>query len=275
VNPTTQNLPMEPVETAGENPININDFASPLTIKNIVAAAHFQPDPEKEIPAELQVILDDPTAFSNNGMKLEADGSLVDCIPLHHLAVNLRNCEYSPKYGQNKGFSGAIFRFRRIVDGHSQAHTYLIFSSGKVVINGGLKSLKDIQPAVKIIQKVFRRLPATSHLRLVTFQTTNIVAAAKLKFPIAIHKLPTLVSMMPSVRDSIRVSYEPELFSGARIHFQSIGDKPLTKETGKPYAALFVNGSFFITGNKTILQLREVHATLIAILITFRDLRTP
>lgn len=266
---------METVQTAGEKPININDFVTPLTIKNIVAAAHFQPDPKKKFHKDLQAILNDPTAFSNNGMKLKTDGSVVDCIPLQYLAINLRNTEYSPKYGRNKGFSGAIFRFRRIVDGHSQAHTYLIFSSGKVVINGGLKSLKDIRPAVKIIQKVFRRLSATSHLRLVTFQTTNIVAAAKINFPIAIHKLPTLVSMVPSLRDLIRVSYEPELFSGARIHFQSIGDKPLTKETGKPYAALFVNGSFFITGNKTILQLREVYATLIAILITFRDLHTP
>lgn len=252
---------------------NINKVVTPLKIKNIVAAAHFQPDTQKKIPPQLQAIIDDPLEFSSNGMKIKDDGPM-DCIPLKYLSLNLKNTEYSPKYGRNKGFSGAIFRFHRIVDGHPKSHTFLIFASGKIVINGGLKSLKDIQTALKIIQKILKKLPATSHLRLVTFQTTNIVAAAKIKAPIDIQKLTDIAHKMPSLRRNIRVSYEPEIFSGARIHFRYINGKATTKQTGQPYAALFANGAFFITGNKSILQLRDVYATLIAIIITFRDLHS-
>ena len=238
----------------------------PPRITNIVATLHFQPDPSLPVPPELERILNDDLEFFQNGMKVERDGTIRDCIPLHYFAMNVKNVEYSPKHGRNKGFSGAIFRYTK------RKHTYLVFSSGKVVINGGLKQMNQIPGAVNIIKKILSKLPATRHLQLLTSQVTNIVATSTVPTKIAIHKLSTLVQSLSTIREIITVSYDPDVFSGARVHFRSLDGVPTSKSRGRPYAAVFSNGTFFLTGNKSVEQLYKSHSVLVGILVTFRDL---
>ena len=59
------------------------------------------------------------------------------------------------------------------------------------------------------------KLPVTRHLELKSSHATNIVVTSRVPTHITIHELSGLVQSVPTIREIIIVSYEPDVFSGA------------------------------------------------------------
>ncbi len=216
---------------------------------------------------------------------------------LLHIATHLRNVEYNPKYGRNSGFPAAIFRVRV-----PKVHTFLIFGSGSIVINGGCKSEADARGAAKFCMKALRKvLPSfTDHkIKMQNLGVANIVAHTELDYGCHFEKVHEHMSnahlhwlmkrpsemaekeVDPEGSNYFLCTYEPERFAGIHIRARCWKDDPLEDHHHRPTAqkrhtkrkglccTVFANGKLKIVGAKREIQLLRFFDALLPILLRY------
>jgi transcription initiation factor TFIID TATA-box-binding protein len=150
-------------------------------------------------------------SVSNVVGKLDAGTNL----DLRHLHFNVRNTDYNP-FGKH-GFNGCVWRFRKKLKNKSRLFriTMLLFTSGKVVLNGG-KSVRDIQTGAKVCERVLQKLGVISKKRKLSPEVTNVVMTGQ---------LPGLVNLFMVAAEFLKrprnraTHFEPEIFPGATVRF--------------------------------------------------------
>ena len=150
-------------------------------------------------------------------------------IDLRQLTLSCSNIRYNPKT-----FSGVIWQHRKI------GGNCLIFSNGKISVNGKVRNISDARIRVRRYVKLIRNKGWP-----VTLKKIKIVTMS------AYFQMEGHLNMDMLVRD-MGARYEPELFPAAML------------KRGSVHFTCFHNGKILLTGIKQELDLSEaVYPTLI------------
>eukprot|EP00911_Craspedida_sp_UC1_P000260 UC1_evm1s199 len=151
-------------------------------------------------------------------------------LDLRHIALHVRNAEYTPKR-----FAAVIVRMR------VPHTTALIFSSGKMVVTGG-KSEEDAWKAARRFARIVQKLGYTD-VRFTDYKVQNMVGSCDCKFPIRLEGL--------AAAHQIFCIYEPEVFPG--LVYRMVEPKLVL--------LVFVSGKIVITGAKSPNHIYEAFET--------------
>ena len=203
-----------------------------------------------------------------------ARGETTPVFDLVHLSTSVRNGEYMPKYGTNKGFPAVLLKMP-IVEGKPWT-TFTIFAKGVVNINGALRSADHAYKAVKRILLLLRRFHRD--LTLTTWNITNVYATVQMPIQIRLDQLSGLAYEIQKAKleedhplvqlvPQLFISYNPEVFSGAKIWFEPRKDSWSKRGRNKGrYASLFSTGYIVLTGNKSVAAAWDAYLTILRIL---------
>ncbi|MFX0040397.1 MAG: TATA-box-binding protein [Promethearchaeota archaeon] len=169
--------------------------------------------------------------YQVNNIVATAKMEIIEKINLIKIAQKLENCEYHPER-----FPGVIYR-----DDKPRA-TFLIFSSGKMVITG----LEYVENAEKAVMKVIKKLKKVGiKLNDPEISIQNIVSSGDLH---------THINLNKAVLQMEYVMYEPEVFPGLIYNMKN----------PRAVFLLFSTGRFVCTGvkrevilEKAILKLKQ------------------
>ena len=137
--------------------------------------------------------------------------NLDEKIDLLKILSQIEDTEYNPEI-----FPGLVLRFKK------PKATFLIFSSGKMILTG----LRDIPYAKLAVNKLIKKFKEKANILLTDpdIKITNIVASADFHSSINLNK---------AVIDMDNVMYEPEVFPALIYHMQEPRAVFLIFSTGK------------------------------------------
>ncbi|MFX1420053.1 MAG: TATA-box-binding protein [Promethearchaeota archaeon] len=162
---------------------------------------------------EYEEVLD----YQVNNIVATANMEITEKIDLIKIARKMQDCEYHPE-----GFPGVIYR------AENPRATFLIFSSGKMVITG-LELVDDAEKAVMKVMKKLKKIGIKLTNPIISIQ--NIVSSGDLHSIINLNKAVLLMEY---------VMYEPEVFPGLIYNMKD----------PRAVFLLFSTGKFVCTGVK-------------------------
>jgi transcription initiation factor TFIID TATA-box-binding protein len=155
--------------------------------------------------------------YEINNIVATAIMEITEKIDLVKIARKMPNCEYHPER-----FPGVIYR------AYNPRATFLIFSSGKMVITG-LEFVENAEKAVKKVLKKLKKVGIKLTEPIIAIQ--NIVSSGDIHKPINLNK---------AVLQMEYVMYEPEVFPGLIYNMKD----------PRAVFLLFSTGKFVCTGVK-------------------------